>query len=42
MRTFSKQVSTLLTVLLLCTVASGCNYLVIFGYLIGGPPSVEP
>ena len=31
---------------LLCLTAavalSGCNYLVFFGYLIGGPPSVEP
>jgi hypothetical protein len=42
MRVISKQFSILLSVLLLCTLASGCNYLVIFGYLIGGPPSVEP
>ena len=42
MRTISKQITTLAMVLLMCTVTSGCNYLVIFGYLIGGPPSVEP
>ena len=42
MRLISKQISTLLAVMLLCMVASGCNYLVIFGYLLGGPPSVEP
>lgn len=38
----SKRFSALLTLLLFCTITSGCNYLVIFGYLIGGPPSVEP
>lgn len=37
-----KRFSLLLTLLMFCTVASGCNYLVIFGYLIGGPPSIEP
>lgn len=40
-----KRYSPLFTVMalgLLCLFASGCNYLVVFGYLIGGPPSVEP
>lgn len=27
---------------LMCMALSGCNYIMIFGYLIGGPPSVEP
>ena len=27
---------------LLCLVASGCNYVVVLGYLIGGPPTIEP
>jgi hypothetical protein len=31
-----------LAVGLLCLTASGCNYIVVFGYLLGGPPSVEP
>lgn len=27
----------------LCVIASsGCNYLILFGYLLGGPPSIEP
>lgn len=37
--------SLLLTILLvgfLCSFSSGCSYLVVFGYLLGGPPSVEP
>ena len=42
MRAISNRLSTLLAILLLCVTASGCNYLVMFGYLIGGPPSVEP
>ena len=25
-----------------CFAASGCNYIVMLGYLIGGPPSIEP
>lgn len=36
---------TALTLVLLATVAigtSGCNYIVLLGYLIGGPPSIEP
>ena len=42
MRAIPNRLSTLLAILLLCGAASGCNYLVMFGYLIGGPPSVEP
>ena len=42
MLAYSKRFSVLLSLLLFCTITSGCNYLVIFGYLIGGPPSVEP
>jgi len=42
MRAFPIRLSMLLAMLLLCCAASGCNYLVIFGYLLGGPPSVEP
>jgi hypothetical protein len=40
-----KRMSTLATLLLvplLCGTLSGCSYIMIFGYLIGGPPSVEP
>lgn len=29
-------------ILLLAVAASGCNYVVGLGYLIGGPPSIEP
>ena len=38
----SKRVSMLFAAALLCCVLSGCSYVMIFGYLIGGPPSVEP
>lgn len=34
--------STLLAAVLICATVSGCNYIMIFGYLLGGPPSVEP
>jgi hypothetical protein len=27
---------------LMCVAVSGCNYVMVLGYLIGGPPSVEP
>ena len=36
---------TALSLILLAAVAigtSGCNYIVLLGYLIGGPPSIEP
>lgn len=36
------NVLSLMTILLLCAASSGCSYVMIFGYLIGGPPSVEP
>ena len=32
----------LLTALLFAVMLSGCNYVVLLGYLIGGPPSIEP
>jgi len=32
----------LCTLLAVCLVLAGCNQLVILGYLIGGPPSIEP
>lgn len=32
----------LLTALVLMLGVSGCNYVVLLGYLIGGPPSIEP
>ena len=32
----------MLAVVLMCAASSGCNYIMVFGYLIGGPPSVEP
>ncbi len=34
--------STMFAVALMCAALSGCNYIMVFGYLIGGPPSVEP
>lgn len=33
---------TLVAALLLCVPLSGCSYVLFLGYLIGGPPSVEP
>lgn len=44
MRALLKRMPTfsMLTALLLCATLSGCNYVMVFGYLIGGPPSVEP
>ncbi|WP_040592649.1 hypothetical protein [Schlesneria paludicola] len=35
-------VATLLTAMVICITTCGCNYLMVFGYLLGGPPSVEP
>ncbi|MBC8117801.1 MAG: hypothetical protein H7062_25710, partial [Candidatus Saccharimonas sp.] len=32
----------LLTAWLICASLSGCSYVLFLGYLIGGPPSVEP
>ena len=32
----------LLACLSLVTLCAGCNYVVLLGYLIGGPPSIEP
>ncbi|WP_298866458.1 hypothetical protein [uncultured Gimesia sp.] len=39
---FFNAVSKLALVLVLCTTMSGCNYFILLGYLIGGPPSIEP
>lgn len=36
------NVATLLSISVICAALCGCNYLMVFGYLIGGPPSVEP
>jgi len=33
---------SLLAVGFLCSTLSGCSYVLLLGYLIGGPPSVEP
>ena len=33
---------SLVAALLVCTMLSGCSYVLFLGYLIGGPPSVEP
>lgn len=33
---------TVFMALALCLPLSGCSYLLFFGYLLGGPPSVEP
>lgn len=44
-KTKSKRISILtmlLAITLMCGFTSGCNYVVVFGYLIGGKPSVEP
>lgn len=36
------RVLTLLLAAGLCLPLSGCSYILFFGYLLGGPPSVEP
>lgn len=41
----SKRIATLsmlAAVCLMCLGECGCNYIMVFGYLLGGPPSVEP
>lgn len=35
-------ITALCVATLICGAFSGCNYVMVFGYLIGGPPSVEP
>lgn len=37
-----RWLSGMLVALLLTVGISGCNYVVLLGYLIGGPPSIEP
>lgn len=39
---FFQTVSKLALVCVLCTTLTGCNYFILIGYLIGGPPSIEP
>ncbi|MBM81913.1 MAG: hypothetical protein CMJ78_15175 [Planctomycetaceae bacterium] len=39
---WSRFIQLSLTALLFSVVGSGCKYVVLAGYLIGGPPSVEP
>lgn len=41
-RTWRQPLTALLCLIGLCFVTSGCNYIVLLGYLIGGPPSIEP
>lgn len=36
------KLATLLAIPLICSALCGCNYIMVFGYLLGGPPSVEP
>ncbi|QDT64317.1 hypothetical protein [Calycomorphotria hydatis] len=33
---------TILCGLIICTTLTGCNYVLLLGYLIGGPPAVQP
>ena len=33
---------SVLAALLICASLSGCSYILLLGYLVGGPPSVEP
>lgn len=37
-----RQLMRLALVAILCVTQPGCNYFILLGYLIGGPPSVEP
>ena len=41
-KTRVRRLTQLSTAIVLLTCLSGCQYLVIFGYLIGGPPQLEP
>lgn len=38
----ASNLAALLLIPMMCAALSGCNYIMVFGYLIGGPPSVEP
>ncbi len=42
MKSFARCWSSLVAALLVCSMLSGCSYVLLLGYLIGGPPSVEP
>ncbi len=37
-----QQTARLCMLVVMLTCLSGCNYLIFFGYLIGGPPQLEP
>ncbi|QDU17705.1 hypothetical protein CA11_55530 [Gimesia maris] len=37
-----QTITKLTLVCVLCTTLTGCNYFILIGYLIGGPPSIEP
>ena len=37
-----RRVVTVVCALLMTTLLSGCSYAILLGYLIGGPPSIEP
>ncbi|EDL58473.1 hypothetical protein [Gimesia maris] len=37
-----QTITKLALVCVLCTTLTGCNYFILIGYLIGGPPSIEP
>ena len=39
---FARSCCLLVAALLVCTMLNGCSYVLFLGYLIGGPPSVEP
>lgn len=41
-RSWRRTLTAALCLMGLCFAASGCNYIVLLGYLIGGPPSIEP
>lgn len=41
-RGWLRTLTSWLCILCLCVTTSGCNYIVLLGYLIGGPPSIEP
>ncbi len=36
------RITALLLMSTLCLIMTGCNYAILLGYLIGGPPSIEP
>ncbi len=42
LKSFARCWVSLGAALLVCSMLSGCTYVLLLGYLIGGPPSVEP